>query len=193
VRRLPALNTVMSAPEADSWRQIALPPPICSAFHKRSSGSASLLPHERVIRSRLRSPSLSNGNSPLRRNRRSGSRHIPQSPFPRHNPAETRQPIGSCCLPHRAHCGGSLQLHARPRSYPLRLGTRNVCRQLSRARQALAAEVPETFEAHTRVCLLLKRHGQEICKRTKRSVESTYPFELCFFTGYRSLRSTVDL
>src|SRR6516165_2629507 len=62
-------------------REIALPPPICSAFHKRSSGSASLLPHERVIRSRLRSPSLSNGNSPLRRNRRSGSRHIPQRPF----------------------------------------------------------------------------------------------------------------
>jgi hypothetical protein len=35
------------------------------------------------------------------------------------------------------------------------------------AQQALAAEVPETFEAHTRVYLLLKRHGQEICKRTK--------------------------
>src|SRR6516162_782958 len=60
-------------------REIGLPPPICSAFHKRSSGSASLLRHERVIRPRLRSPSLSNGNSPLRRNRR--SRHIPQSPF----------------------------------------------------------------------------------------------------------------
>jgi hypothetical protein len=30
----------------------------------RSTGSASLLPHERVIRSRLRSPSLSNGNLP---------------------------------------------------------------------------------------------------------------------------------
>ena len=65
----------------DNCREIALPPPICSAFHKRSSGSASLLRHERVIRPRLRSPSLSNGNSPLRRNRRSGSRHIPQSPF----------------------------------------------------------------------------------------------------------------
>jgi len=33
--------------------------------------------------------------------------------------------------------------------------------------QALAAEVPETFDARTRVYLLLKRHGQEICKRTK--------------------------
>jgi hypothetical protein len=66
--------------------EIALPPPICSAFHKRSSGSASLLPHERVIRSRLRSPSLSNGNSPLRRNRRSGSRHIPQRPSSVPNP-----------------------------------------------------------------------------------------------------------
>jgi len=51
------------------------------------------LPHERVIRSRLRSPSLSNGNSPLRRNRRSGSRHIPQS---RKLPAEKRYslPVG---------------------------------------------------------------------------------------------------
>src|SRR5215470_10373802 len=75
-----------SACRASGLLEIALPPPICSAFHKRPSGSASLLPHERVIRSRLRSPSLSNGNSPLRRNRRSGSRHIPQSPCFRQNP-----------------------------------------------------------------------------------------------------------
>ena len=31
----------------------------------------------------------------------------------------------------------------------------------------IVAEVPETFDARTRAYLLLKRHGQEICKRTK--------------------------
>jgi len=35
------------------------------------------------------------------------------------------------------------------------------------AQQAIAAEVPEKFDARTRAYLLLKRHGQEICKRTK--------------------------
>jgi len=31
----------------------------------------------------------------------------------------------------------------------------------------IVAEVPETFDARTRAYLLLKHHGQEICKRTK--------------------------
>jgi endonuclease-3 len=35
------------------------------------------------------------------------------------------------------------------------------------AQQAIEGEIPETFEARTRAYLLLKRHGQEICKRTK--------------------------
>jgi endonuclease III len=35
------------------------------------------------------------------------------------------------------------------------------------AQQQLEAEVPEKFDARTRAYLLLKRHGQEICKRTK--------------------------
>jgi endonuclease III len=35
------------------------------------------------------------------------------------------------------------------------------------ASQAIAAALPETFDARTRAYLLLKRHGQEICKRTK--------------------------
>ncbi len=33
------------------------------------------------------------------------------------------------------------------------------------AQQAIAADVPEEFEARTRTYLLLKQHGQEICKR----------------------------
>jgi endonuclease III len=35
------------------------------------------------------------------------------------------------------------------------------------AQQALIAEVPEEFDARTRAYLLLKRHGQELCKRTR--------------------------
>jgi endonuclease-3 len=35
------------------------------------------------------------------------------------------------------------------------------------AQQAVAAEVPENFDARIRAYLLLKRHGQELCKRTK--------------------------
>jgi len=35
------------------------------------------------------------------------------------------------------------------------------------AQRAIAAEVPEKFDARTRAYLLLKCHGQKICKRTK--------------------------
>ena len=35
------------------------------------------------------------------------------------------------------------------------------------AQEAIAAEVPEKFSARMRAFLLLKRHGQELCKRTK--------------------------
>jgi endonuclease-3 len=35
------------------------------------------------------------------------------------------------------------------------------------AQQAIEREVPEKFDARTRAFLLLKRHGQDLCKRTK--------------------------
>jgi len=35
------------------------------------------------------------------------------------------------------------------------------------SQQIIEAEVPATFNARTRAYLLLKRHGEEICKRTK--------------------------
>ena len=35
------------------------------------------------------------------------------------------------------------------------------------AQEAVAAQLPENFEARQRAYLLLKRHGQEVCKRTK--------------------------
>lgn len=40
------------------------------------------------------------------------------------------------------------------------------------AQRAIAAEVPETFDSRTRAYLLLKCHGQKICKRTKPLCES---------------------
>jgi endonuclease-3 len=35
------------------------------------------------------------------------------------------------------------------------------------AQESMTAELPESFEARQRAYLLLKRHGAEICKRTK--------------------------
>lgn len=39
------------------------------------------------------------------------------------------------------------------------------------AQEAMAAELPEKFEARRKAYLLLKKHGQEICKRTKPKCE----------------------
>jgi endonuclease-3 len=43
----------------------------------------------------------------------------------------------------------------------------NYGKTYSEAQRMLAAEIPATFEARTRAYLLLKCHGQQICKRTK--------------------------
>lgn len=54
------------------------------------------------------------------------------------------------------------------------------------AQQAIMAEVPETFDARTRAYLLLKRHGQEICKRSKPQCEKCPVSSSCaFFAGHR--------
>ena len=39
------------------------------------------------------------------------------------------------------------------------------------AQQAIEAQVPKTFDARTRAYLLVKHHGQKICKRTKPKCE----------------------
>ena len=44
--------------------------------------------------------------------------------------------------------------------------TQNYSSAYREAQRALAAEIPEAFDARTRAYLLLKRHGQEVCKRT---------------------------
>ncbi len=54
------------------------------------------------------------------------------------------------------------------------------------AQQAIAAEVPEKFDARTRAYLLLKRHGQEICKRTKpKCAQCPVSASCAFFAGNR--------
>jgi len=54
------------------------------------------------------------------------------------------------------------------------------------AQQAIAAEVPEKFDARMRAYLLLKRHGQEICKSAKPKCEQCPVSANCaFFAGRR--------
>jgi endonuclease III len=54
------------------------------------------------------------------------------------------------------------------------------------AQQAIAAQVPETFDARTRAYLLLKHHGQEICKHTNPKCEKCSVSSNCaFFAGHR--------
>jgi endonuclease III len=48
---------------------------------------------------------------------------------------------------------------------------KNYGRGYRAAKEAIAAEVPEKFAARQRAYLLLKKHGQEICKRTKPKCE----------------------
>jgi len=49
------------------------------------------------------------------------------------------------------------------------------------AQRAINTEVPETLDARTRAYLLLKKHGQEICKRTKPKCEQCPVRANCFF------------
>jgi endonuclease-3 len=59
------------------------------------------------------------------------------------------------------------------------------------AQQSIAAEVPETLEARQRAYLLLKKHGQELCKRTKPKCEKcSVSAECAFFAGIRRGRAS---
>ncbi len=55
--------------------------------------------------------------------------------------------------------------------------------------QAIAAEVPEKFDARTRAYLLLKRHGQEICKRKPKCEQCPVSSFCAFFAGSRRGRA----
>ena len=52
------------------------------------------------------------------------------------------------------------------------------------AQQAIGAEVPKSFDARIRAYLLLKRHGQELCKRTRpKCPECPVRSSCAFFAG----------
>jgi endonuclease-3 len=53
------------------------------------------------------------------------------------------------------------------------------------AQNAIAAAVPENFDARTRAYLLLKRHGREICKSTKPKCEGCPVNASCAFFAKR--------
>lgn len=53
------------------------------------------------------------------------------------------------------------------------------------AQEAIRAEVAESFEARMRAYLLLKRHGQKICKRKPKCEECPVKEECAFFAGRR--------
>jgi endonuclease III len=58
------------------------------------------------------------------------------------------------------------------------------------AQQAIEAEVPAKFDARMRAYLLLKRHGQELCKRTKPKCEQCPVNAGCaYFSGEQRGRS----
>jgi endonuclease III len=59
------------------------------------------------------------------------------------------------------------------------------------AQQAIEAEIPAKFDARMRAYLLLKRHGQEICKRTRPKCDACPVSSGCaYFSGKRRGRST---
>ncbi len=59
------------------------------------------------------------------------------------------------------------------------------------AQAAIAVEVPEKFAARMRAYLLLKRHGQELCKRTKPKCDQCPVNSACaYFAGKRRGRAS---
>lgn len=60
------------------------------------------------------------------------------------------------------------------------------------AQEAMRAELPETFEARQRAYLLLKRHGQEICKRTKPKCEICPVSRMCRYFEEKKTTRGVD-
>ena len=58
------------------------------------------------------------------------------------------------------------------------------------AQQAIAAEVPETLEARQRAYMLLKRHGQELCKTKPKCDKCPLSSECAYFAGHHRGRAT---
>ena len=59
------------------------------------------------------------------------------------------------------------------------------------AQEAIETEIPGTFDARTRAYLLLKRHGQTLCKRSNPKCDHCPVTSSCaYFVGKRRGRST---
>ena len=69
----------------------------------------------------------------------------------------------------------------------------NYTANYSEAAEAIATGVAETFDARTRAYLLLKCHGQKLCKRTKPKCDQCPVSSSCaFFSGKRRGRGTIE-
>jgi endonuclease III len=61
------------------------------------------------------------------------------------------------------------------------------------AQEAVAADVPETFPARQGAFLLLKRHGQEVCKMKPRCDECELSANCAYFGGHHRGRATTGV
>jgi endonuclease III len=69
---------------------------------------------------------------------------------------------------------------------------KNYAADYRRAREALSADLPETFPTRQRAYLLLKKHGQEICKRTRPKCEVCPVTGQCAYFQAKAADSNVD-
>lgn len=60
------------------------------------------------------------------------------------------------------------------------------------AQQAIAADVPENFDARARAYLLLKRHGQDVCKRKPKCAECAIRTHCAFVKRPRTPIASVN-
>ena len=58
------------------------------------------------------------------------------------------------------------------------------------AQQAIEAEIPAVFESRKRAYLLLKRHGQEVCKRKPKCPKCPISSSCAYFAGHHRGRAT---
>jgi endonuclease-3 len=69
---------------------------------------------------------------------------------------------------------------------------KNYAANYRQAREAIGADLPETIEARQRAYLLLKKHGQEICKRTRPKCEICPATEQCAYFQAKAADSNAE-
>jgi len=92
---------------------------------------------------------------------------------------------------HRPSSCHSVQLPTRRGAHPTRQERENYGVTYREAQQAIEGEVPGEFDARSRAYLLLKHHGQTICKRANpKCPECPVSLSCSFFAGKRRGRSS---